>query len=353
MSPLELAAAIFAAMKLLGARATDTFFQDNGKLFLAHAITLLRAKAPGEPTNLQELYELAIEPVGEEAGPIYAYLCHAILSRYPDPATIPVSLQSAFNYFESVWRELPEKQRHGISGTLVQALGEFQSEPIRYVTSGRSTVRMADIIDQGKILVIDMPLAKSPRLATVMSVLAKMDFQNEVLKRVGKARPSLLFADEYHTLCSLGEERSDAEFLSLSRQCRHMNVVAVQNLNSLLKKTQNKNEVMNLVANCATKVMLRNTDAETNNWASDLFGERNEPVVTSSEPASLDGLRQAHKTTYSRSFRKAKVVPPEEFTKLAIPERGNADRQFAESIIHLATREGAPLRRLLWKVNRL
>lgn len=236
------------------------------------------------------------------------------------------------------------------SGKTVCVLNALLDGLLASAMSGPSTMRIADALDAGKILYVAMPLAVRPRLAMIVSTLVKLEVQNAVLRRVDKPRPSFFLCDEFQSFFTAGEGTGDSDFFQLSRQSRHANVVAAQNVSAFHKRTRNRDEVKNLFGNCAVKLFLRNTEAETNAFASALFGEVSMISVVPSEAAALDGAFRRTRTTYSRQARMVKAVPPETFTRLAIPVRGDPKRQHAESVVHLASRGETRRLDLDWKV---
>ena len=347
---LEIAARLITVLKMLGLQAQDSFFLDAARTVIRHAISLLRASAADGPPALHEIRQLVNDAGSGAEGGFYDRRCGLILMRFPQTSRIPAEVAAAIHYFESEFRVMPDRQRAGVTGTLTQLLDELEVEPIRSVMSGPSTMRVSDALDAGKILYVAMPLAVRPRLAMIVSTLIKLDYQNAVLRRLDKPRPSFFLCDEFQSFFTAGEGTGDSDFFQLSRQSRHANVVAAQNVSAFHKRTRNRDEVKNLFGNCAVKIFLRNTEAETNAFASALFGEVSMISVVPSEAAALDGAFRRTRTTYSRQARMVKAVPPETFARLAIPVRGDPKRQQAESIVHLASRGETRRLDLDWEV---
>ena len=345
---LEFAARLITAQKLVGGvEARDSFFLDASRVFCRHAITLLREAAAPQPTSLLDLHSLCAEPV--DSATVYEQLIETLQQKYPDNP--PPAVETAVAYFENEWRTLPDRQRAGVRSSVNQLLDDFTTDPIRDIISGHSTISIAEVIDTGKILYVHLPLAARERVARVFTGLIKLEFQREVLRRPGKERPTFLLADEFQTLFTAGEEHGDSDFFERSRESRHANIVAAQNMSSFLKRTRNKHDVTNFLGLCAVKVFLRNSERETNEWASNLFGERSEIIVTASESASLDGGFSRHRTSYSRSTKTVRVVPPEAFATLAVPVAGRRGGRIAESVIHLGSREAVTKLELNWPVH--
>jgi hypothetical protein len=333
----------------------NSFFSDAARSFIRHALDLLRAADDRDPPSLLDIRRLATErpEEGQSDSAFYLALTRAILARYPNFAAMPSATRDALDFFENEWRRMPDRQKGGVISSVTQLLDDFGVEPFAAMMTGRSTISIADIIDQGKILYVDLPIASRPRMATLVTGLIKLEFQREILRRVDKRRPSYLLADEYHLLWSAGEGQGDSEFFALSRQSNHSNIIAAQNISSFYRKSSNKDETRNFLGHFATKVFLRNTETETNSWASQLFGERSEITVGSNENASLDDPVTRSFTSYSRSASIARVVPPEAFSNLAIPLRGSRASNYAETIVHLAGRETTQRLDLAWRLNAL
>jgi len=267
---------------------------------------------------------------------------------------LPTEIADAIQYFEREWAPMADRQKSAVRGTITQLLDEFLVPPFREIFTGRSTVAIADVIDQGKLFYVNMPAADRERMSRVVNTLLKLEFQKHVLKRPNKARPSFMLIDEFQTVYTVGGGRGDSDFFERSRESNHANIVAAQSISAFLKRTRNAADVKNFLGNCAVKILLRNTEEETNRWASALFGMRSEIVVNSTEQAAVGGgwSRRRH-TSYSRATRMLPLVPPEAFTRLAIPLRGDPEHQHAESIVHLGSRSETGHPTLVWPVNPL
>lgn len=363
--PMEVASLLMEVKKHEGMRANESFFHSLTRNTLAYGITLLRAGLPaGEVASVEHLYRIAVEKPQREhvtedseivlLGPLALYdeLCARIVARWPDRRDLPPSLSKAIKFFETEFFPMPDRQLAGVVGTVSELVTELMSEPVAAFVNGPTTVSMQDILDRGLILYVHAPLAHNPRLGKLVNTLIKMQFQLAVRRSLRKENPSLFFCDEFHNLFSAGEG-GDAQFFSLSRESRHSNIVSFQALPLLYEVAKSKEEVHSLLANCATKFFLRNTDPETNEFASRLFGETSTINVSQSEAARFGAFWRRSHTSYSRSAGKARVIPPDTFTQLAVPTRDDPRRHFAESIVHLGTRARTECLRLFWKVHEL
>ena len=83
-----------------------------------------------------------------------------------------------------------------------------------------------DVIDNGKIVVLNMNIAEYKNLSKLISAYLKLDFQSEVMYNLShnKTRPSAFICDEYAEYVT----KSDANFFSLSREAKCINIISTQ-----------------------------------------------------------------------------------------------------------------------------
>jgi len=102
---------------------------------------------------------------------------------------------------------------------------------------------LADLIEQGKVIALNFPIAMNPGLARALGTMLKQDFQRAVLNRIhrvdedppGSQRPVFFVCDEYQAFATSGENEpsGDEKFFSLARQARCIPIVATQSISSL------------------------------------------------------------------------------------------------------------------------
>ena len=406
---LELAERFGAVIAMLGQKARDdSFFVDSAKLFMRHAIALLRATNPAdEPPSFAGINELVSNPDRLEARVFLArgLLCTRLLgetgadrlSRIEDLArsdrilreTLPrlgngreaeelrLALDTFYRrpdneksnilnalrqslrryegsipafredehaldacaYFTDGWLRLADRTQSGIQAQLTNMVDPFLMEPYRTMLSGRSTVSVAQSLRQGRLLYVYMPSARRERMSRVLNTLVKLEFQREVRRMVDKKRPSLFLCDEFQAFFTDGEGIGDPDFFAVSRQSNHVNLIAIQNLNSLLRITPQEETVHNLLGLCAIKVFLRNNDLATNKYASEVFGQYQEIVVGRSGNVAGAGGRQGMGLAagITEQQQAGARLRPDEFTVLRIPARGEV-APFSEGWVRVGSR---------------
>jgi hypothetical protein len=139
----------------------------------------------------------------------------------------------------------------------------------------------ADLIEQGRVVALNFPVAANPGLARLVGTLMKVDFQRAVLTRVPKIESSpevihrqvLFLCDEYHAFATVGESdpTGDEKFFALSRQARCIPIVATQSISSL-RSTLSGESWRTLLQTFRTKIFLALSDNFSAREASELCG---------------------------------------------------------------------------------
>lgn len=339
---LEVASRFGAVMQILSnSSSDDAFWIESSVRLIQNLISLHRLAHPNMPPSLVGIYESAMSD-------------ESLLGmRRSIPAEVFSSNRTAMrttDYFRNVWLPMPDNTKGSVRSFVSNMLGSFLIEPYDELFSGRSDVSLAEVVDRGLILYVNMPIADRETMARVVSTFIKLEFYREVLKRPNKKRPSFFLCDEFQSFFTVGQGRGDSDAFERTRQSNHANVIAFQNINALFKQTSQREQVMNLLGNCATKLFLRNTDDETNNYASTLFGKQIENLGGTSVTVGR-GVRETGATaSLSGSDQYQERVKQEEFSTLAVPSReDNVD--FAETIGHLAARSNVRMERMRWRIH--
>src|SRR5262245_29481022 len=174
---------------------------------------------------------------------------------------------------------------------------------------------IAELVEQGKVIALNFPIAMNPRLARALGTMLKQDFQRAVLNRIHQTdreatgrRPVFFVCDEYQAFATSGENEpsGDEKFFSLARQARCIPIVATQSISSL-RSTLPGESWRTLLQGLRTKIFLALSDDFSAQMAADLCGkaERLKPGYTLTEAGQdarvsmLTGRPAAHRTTVS------------------------------------------------------
>jgi hypothetical protein len=139
-----------------------------------------------------------------------------------------------------------------------------------------------ELIETGKVVGLNFPVALNPALAKTIGTMMKIDYQRAMLLRIPKMdaapekhyRASVFICDEYQNFATVGGDNptGDERYLSLSRQPKCIPIVATQSVASLKDALPNEG-VKTLLQAFRTKVFLTTSDPETARYASELCGK--------------------------------------------------------------------------------
>lgn len=276
------------------------------------------------------------------------------LQRYLDEHEIPYELYSASGqgtaagerkkeqfeavkrWFENDWRRIENKLRTSIVEGISVFLSLFDDNPDvkrtfcppkdcydpeknpdgRY---GQPLPPFAELIEQGKVVCLNFPVAMNPGLAMVLGTLLKQDFQRAVLTRIPKMENSstskpwrevVFMCDEYQNFATCGQNdpSGDEKFFSLSRQAKCIPIVATQSISSLQSTLQGESW-RTLLQTFRTKIFLALSCESSAKIASEMCGREEQLKVnyTFSETGQnarvsvLTGRSTAHKASISAS----------------------------------------------------
>lgn len=121
-----------------------------------------------------------------------------------------------------------------------------------------------DLVDNGKIVVLNMNIAEYRNLSKIIATYLKLDFQTEVMNRLNRYKSNsfrsvAFICDEFHEYCS----PSDADFFAQSREAKCINIVATQSYSSLLNSINNQYAVKVIIQNLINKFWFRTDDIST------------------------------------------------------------------------------------------
>src|SRR4029079_7594199 len=140
------------------------------------------------------------------------------------------------------------------------------------------------VLDAGKVLALNFPVAGHSGLARIMGVMLKLDFQRAVLQRIPRMsadpkrpwRDLLFVCDEYPAFATVGETdpTGDERTFALSRQARLIPIVATQSISSLRSVLPGDESWRTLLQCFRNKVFLATSDEFPARNAADLCGRK-------------------------------------------------------------------------------
>ena len=206
-------------------------------------------------------------------------------------------LDAISRWYYNTWSKLDPRVRASIVEGIVVFLSIFDENPAVYRafcpprTAYANPAKpgepqplrpLEELLESGRVLGLNFPVALNPALARGLGVMLKLDFQRAVLQRIPKIaaepqrpwRDLLFVADEYHAFATVGETdpTGDERAFALSRQARLIPIVATQSISSLRSALTGDEGWRTLLQCFRTKVFLATSDEFTARTAAELCG---------------------------------------------------------------------------------
>lgn len=178
------------------------------------------------------------------------------------------NLLSAINFFEKEFLSLDLRTLNILRSEITRITNCFVSdfEVERTFCPHKNKINFhgfKDVINLGKIAVLNMNINEFRNLSKIISAYLKIDFQTEVMRRLTKKNISnrvvAFISDEYSEYVT----STDANFFSQSREARCINIISTQSYNSILNTLNNKYSTEIIVQNLVNKIWFRTDDIYT------------------------------------------------------------------------------------------
>jgi hypothetical protein len=284
-----------------------------------------RAAATDEVVETLKSLRLAFETVVVEAG--------------GTDAERQDQMEAVLRWFRGDWTQIDAKLRTSIVEGISVFLSLFDTNPtIKRIFCppketfdparnrpedgyplGEPFPSFADLVEEGRVVGLNFPIALDPTVAKTIGTLMKLDYQRAVLLRIPRMaaagpathfRPTVFVCDEYQNFATVGETGTgDQNFFSLSRQPKCIALVATQSVVSLKSAISSDDAAKTLLQTFRTKVFLNTADDVTADFASKLCGKEDRLQVSynvseSSQDAKvsfLDGRTAGSRSSVSTS----------------------------------------------------
>ena len=158
-----------------------------------------------------------------------------------------------------------------------------QHQPLTTSALRQPLPPLDQLIDQGKVLALNMPAGTNPALARAIGVMLKNAWLQSLLLRPAKMkatptryfRPAVFICDEYQAFASVGEDdpSGDEKAFALTRQCRVIPIVATQSISSLRSVLGSSEAWRTLLQTLRTRIFLSLSDEASADIASKLCGQ--------------------------------------------------------------------------------
>lgn len=262
-----------------GGRDDEGFWRRSCRQLMTNAVDLL-VLAKGR-LSVAELYRLVVsaatslEQVRSESwrAGSFCFQCLAEADKKPKSPQQAGDFEIVTDYFCLEWPGLSDKTRSVILASFTSMINVLNRGTLRRLFDGETNITPADV-EQGAILVLDLPVKEFAETGIFAQVIWKRCFQRHIERRnvAVSQRPVFLWADEAQYFVT----SSDMLFQSTCRSARVATVLLSQSTSNfeaaLGGAAKGKAETAALFANLNTKLLHANSDPVTNEWAATIVG---------------------------------------------------------------------------------
>ena len=136
-----------------------------------------------------------------------------------------------------------------------------------------------EVIDKGRIVVLNMNIAEYRNLSKIIAAYLKLDFQTEVMSRLGQnktIRKSAFISDEFHEYIT----STDSDFFAQCREAKCINIIATQSYSSIKNTLKDEATTKVVLQNLINKIWFRTDDIFTIEEAQKQIGKEDKEKIS-------------------------------------------------------------------------
>ena len=302
LKPIVLANRLKTILTLFNKNNSESYWLDKSEQIIAECIKFCRLYNDGY-VNFIELHKLVMFPE------YYQSKILIVREKFKkgllDESDV-YNLLSCINFFEKEFFSLDSRTISILKSEISRITNIFVSDYFVSKTfcPQKEEINFKgfdDVLDSGKIVVLNMNIAEYKNLSKIIATYLKLDFQSSVMNRLSnnkKNRKSCFISDEYHEFVT----DTDSDFFAQSREAKCINIIATQSYSSLMNTIKDETTVKTIIQNLINKIWFRTDDIFTIEEAQKQIGkeEKEKISTTISESAKQTDYNLLTKRFISR-----------------------------------------------------
>lgn len=279
LKPSVLANRLKTIFTLFSENNSESYWIDKAEQVLAEAIKLCRLYNNGYVT-FTEIHKIVTIPdyYKEKINILKDLFINKKLSNKQI-----YELNSALEFFQKEYEKLDSRTLGILKSEITRITNTFLSDydvsEIFCAPKEKLNFQgFSEVINKGKIVVLNMNIAEYRNLSKIIAAYLKLDFQTEIMMALSKhnTRTTAFICDEYAEYVT----KTDSDFFSLSREAKCINIVSTQSYSSLKNTLKDDTSVKVICQNLINKIWFRTDDIFTIEEAQKQLGKE-EKVKTS------------------------------------------------------------------------
>lgn len=281
LSPIVLANRLKTILLLFSENNSESYWLDKAEQILAECIKLCRLYNDGYVTFM-EIHKLVTEPDYYKSK--VAILRNMFYNSKFSYQEI-YDLNSSITFFEKEFYSLDNRTLAILKSEITRITNIFVSDyrVSKAFCPPKEKLNFKGFnfaLSKGKIVILNMNIAEYKNLSKLISAYLKLDFQSEVMYNLShnRVKPSVFICDEYAEYVT----KTDADFFSLSREAKCINIVCTQSYSSLKNTLKDENTVKVIIQNLINKIWFRTDDTFTIEEAQKQLGKEFKTLTSTS-----------------------------------------------------------------------
>ncbi len=191
----------------------------------------------------------------------------------------------SLDFFQKEFESLDSRTKGIIISEITRITGVFVSDysVSKTFCSDKKSLTFSgfeEVIKEGKIVVLNMNISEYSDLSKIIATYLKLDFQSEILTLLSNniTKTTAFICDEFDKFVT----KKDAEFFSMSREAKCINIVSTQSYSSLKSTLKDDSDVKVIIQNLINKIWYRTDDIFTIEEAQKQLGKEEKQRLSTS-----------------------------------------------------------------------
>lgn len=292
LKPIVLANRLKTILSIFSPNTSESYWLDEAEKVLTEAIKFCRLYNNGY-VSFSELHKLVMFPdyYGEKL-----LITKKLFQDGKLSDSDVYNLLTCIDFFEKEFFSLDTRTLSILKSEISRITNFFVSDynVSNVFCPSRKNINFngfKEVLNKGKIVVLNMNIAEYKNLSKIIAAYLKLDFQTEVLSRLGNSleiRPNCFISDEFHEYVTT----TDADFFAQSREAKCINIIATQSYTSIKNALKDESASKVIIQNLINKIWFRTDDIYTIEEAQKQIGkeEKEKISTTISENAKTTKL---------------------------------------------------------------
>jgi len=272
LKPSILSNRLKTILELFSENNSESYWLDKAEQILTEAIKLCRLYNNGYVT-FEEIHKIiTIDGYYKEK----INILKEIFIKNKFTLSQVYELNTALEFFQKEFETFDQRTLAILKSEITRITNTFISDYDALKTfcpskQNQTFKGFRDVVEQGKIVVLNMNIAEYRNLSRIIAAYLKLDFQAEVMQSLSKEinRTTAFICDEYAEYVT----KTDSDFFSLSREAKCINIVSTQSYSSIKNTLKDDTSVKVICQNLINKIWFRTDDSYTIDEAQKQLGK--------------------------------------------------------------------------------